>query len=229
MGRGPSVVGVMNQGAIFRESEGDAWFRRNRKALETVVERDIPLRLLADGVPALGPDSTVLEVGCSNGWRLNELQRRYDCDAYGIDVSTEAIQDGLRRFPGLNLAVASATGAASRTPRADLVIVFFVCHWIARDELLPSLAAIDRAVGEGGYLLLGDFLPDAYTEVPYHHRPGLFTYKSDYATPFIMAGYRVVRETVFNHDTGQEFDRMSEVEVMGDVRAHCTLLEKRRT
>ena len=210
----------MNQGDAFRTGEGDAWFRRNRKYFETAAATDVPLRMLADGIPHLDSDSTVFEVGCASGWRLAEIQRRWDCDCYGIDVSAEAIEDGQRRWPGLNLAVASATGAGSRTPRADLVIVYFVMHWVDRREVLPSLAAIDRAVGE--FLLIGDFCPDAPTEVPYRHKEGLVTYKSDYTIPFLMAGYRKVREIVFNHDTGET----SHYRIPEDVRAHCALLQK---
>ena len=84
-------VGRMSsQKSIFLTEEGDAWFRRNR---------------LSDPKPA--PDSVVsamnefglkpnklLEIGCSDGWRLDIMHSRFGIECFGVDPSRQAIEIG---------------------------------------------------------------------------------------------------------------------------------------
>ncbi|KKN82070.1 hypothetical protein LCGC14_0313370 [marine sediment metagenome] len=213
----------MNQGDAFRNGEGDAWFHRNKAALDRAEADDMPLRLLAEGIPPLDHRSTVFEIGCANGWRLRKLYQRYGCHGYGIDVSKAAIQDGYQ-WPVSLLSIAPASDALHFAPHnIDLTIVYFVFHWIDRVEMMASLESIDSCVPNRGFLLIGDFLPEIPTEVPYHHQEGLFTFKADYISPFLAAGYRIRKEIIFNHDTNEVGDL---AEIPDHQRAHCTLLQK---
>jgi SAM-dependent methyltransferase len=86
--------------------------------------------------------------------------------------------------------------------RFDLVIVNFVFHWVDRSSLLQSIAEVDRVVADGGWLLIGDFLPAIPAKVPYHHLPDepMYTYKQDYSEIFrASGGYRVVGLVTGNH------------------------------
>jgi hypothetical protein len=55
---------------------------------------------------------------------------------------------------------------------------------------LRSVAEIDRVLGEGGLLLVGDFAPSNRLRVRYHHLPesAVYTYKQDYAAVFLASG-----------------------------------------
>lgn len=191
----------MSQQDVFAASEGDRWFERNGGAAADDearwLERDVPLRLLS--VCGLQAES-VAELGCASGARLDALLRRGIARrAFGTDISAAAIAEGSRRYPDLDLHQQPITQPVSG--QYDLVIVNFVLHWLDRSLLAQAITAIDGAVRVGGHLLLGDFLPDAPTRVPYHHCEGLFTYKQDYPSCFKSLGtYHEVVRLVFDHD-----------------------------
>ncbi len=192
--------GRTKQSDLFWRSEGDAWFRRNREAIGAGLEEDPVLRLIA--AERLRP-SRVLEIGASNGYRLARISETFGCSCVAVEPSAEAIGDGSRRFPSVEF----RRGRAERLPVArhesfDLVIVHFVLHWLDRALLLPAVAEIDRALADEGHLLLGDFLPDEPTKVPYHHRPDddMFTFKQDYSAVFIASSlYRERGRLVYDH------------------------------
>lgn len=192
-----------SQETIFLQGEGDAWFRRNHCALDPAQREatDYPLALLH--AYHLRPQR-VLEVGCSNGWRLHALQQRYGCACVGVEPSAEALAAGRSQFPAIEF----RSGMAASLPcppgeTFDVVIVYFILHWVDRQALLTSLAEIDRVVADGGYVLLGDFLPDAPQRNRYAHRSDVevYTYKLDYAAILESSAlYTNVARLTFDHD-----------------------------
>jgi SAM-dependent methyltransferase len=189
------------QETVFAAGEADAWFTRNRTALEPGRDPHDPVAR-AIALAGLHPPS-VLEIGCSNGYRLEALRRAGTALAVGVEPSAAAIADGHQRFPLLEL----HRGTLDQVPleahrRFALVLCHFVLHWVSRPALFASLAALDRHVAEDGCLLIGDFLPDVPTRVPYHHLPGreVYTWKQDYALAFTATGlYREVLRFSFDH------------------------------
>ena len=193
-----------DQDAIFLEGEGDRWFLRNAEALSRAerVAEDSPLRVLA-ALTRFAP-RRVLEVGCSNGWRLAALRERYGCAVTGVEPSALAIDAGRRMYGDaldLRRGLARALPVA-RDETFDVVIVSFVFHWISRDALGDSIAEVDRVLEDGGHLVLHDFLPDAPVRRAYHHleEGRVFTYKEDVAAPFLRGGrYRLVSRELGEH------------------------------
>ena len=154
----------MNQETIFRNGEGDRW---NRELLEdgSRASHDPVLELIR----ALRTHpKRVLEVGCSNGWRLAELHSSMHYTCTGVDVSKRAITEGKKRWPALNLRRASLSDLPFADSSFDLVIAPFVLHWVDRALLLKSLAEIDRVLAAGGHLIISDFLPGKPQRVSYH-------------------------------------------------------------
>jgi len=181
-----------DQGALFVQSEGDAWFERNRAALERFdPERDLVLRLI--DLYNLAP-RRVLEIGASSGARLASVAERHGAMVVGVEPSAAAVAFGRTRFPAVRF-VRGRADAIGLGPPFDLVIVHYVLHWIDRTALLRSVAEIDRLVADGGCLIIGDFHPAHPTQVPYHHLPGadVFTFKQDYGAIFAASAlYHVV-------------------------------------
>jgi len=203
------------QARVFAQGEGDRWFERNRAALLAHdPASDPPMRAIA--AQGLRPRS-VLEIGAANGYRLAALQRRYGCRAVGVEASRAAVSDGRSRFPRVEL----HCGLAHEVPLDevfDLVIVNFVLHWIDRGLLLRAISEIDRLVADGGFLLIGDFLPAHPTRTPYHHLPGagVLTYKQDYAAIFVAsAGYVTVALETGSHESRQPTARAADSERVG--------------
>lgn len=191
----------MLQDDVFKDYEGNHWFQRNKAVLDSKQENDVMINLIEQ--LSLRADH-IAEVGCSNGWRLEKLRKEYYPAAHfvGFDISKEAIEDGGRKYPAINLCQA----ALSEMPTAekfDLVICNFVLHWVDRSSLLSSITNIDKIVNEGGCILIGDFYPDFNQKKKYHHLPekNIYTYKQDYAKIFQSLGiYKEVMRVQFNHD-----------------------------
>jgi SAM-dependent methyltransferase len=187
------------------ESEGDRWFERNQMALNSFdAAADLPLRLIE--LYKLRPER-VVEIGAANGFRLAAIRSRTGADVVAVEPSERAILNGKASFPF----VAFIRGAASSVPLResfDLVIVNFVFHWIDRANLLRSVAEVDRLVQDGGFLIIGDFYPANFLQVPYHHlnNADLRTYKQNYAATFIASGlYHSVCLLTGDH-AGKELD-----------------------
>lgn len=208
---------------IFLKSEADAWYKRNAHALVSHVRRgDIPLMLVRRYM--LTPKK-VLEVGASNGWRLEALRKRRPRASYvGVEPSQVAIIAGKKAFPKISF----LHGVASTLPvkRAfDLVLVVFVLHWVSREKLLASIAEIDRVVAENGYLLVSDFLPRKPRKNQYHHlNEGISTWKMDYGGLFEATGnYRQVERFISDYMT----DKRATTRTPDNMRAVATLYQKK--
>jgi len=207
------------QDEIFRASEADGWFERNKHTLERLDDRDMPLRLVE--LYKLAPTS-VLEIGAANGYRVAELARRTGARGVAVELSRNAIEDGRARFPHVEF----HHGEAAAVPieaTFDLVIVHFVFHWIDRKNLMRCAAEVDRTVADAGYLLVGDFHPWHATQNKYHHLPdaSVRTYKQDYAQIFIAT--ELYQPVGMLTSYGLELDPA----VPDDRRCSVTLLRKR--
>lgn len=172
-----------HQTRAFSKSEGDRYFERNRKAVFN-VNSDPLVRLL--GAADLRPAS-IIEIGAARGDRLAGLARLYDCRAVAVDPSSAASEEGGRLHPWVDYRVGTMDALPVKEA-FDLVLVNFVFHWVGRDDLLRSVAEVDRVVQENGHLAIGDFLPPGPVMTPYHHQEGLWTYKQDYSGIFLASG-----------------------------------------
>ncbi|HEX2673868.1 MAG TPA: class I SAM-dependent methyltransferase [Polyangiaceae bacterium] len=191
-----------DQTDVFSADEGDHWFRRNVASLKVSHDSDHVIALLSRWNEREAVRS-VCDLGCSNGWRLAaiaELMPGVDRLA-GSDLSSAAIDDGRQRWSQLELAVGTLDRPGLTGP-FDVVIVSFVFHWVARERLAASLAAIDELLRDGGVLIIADFLPDQPCARAYHHRTDveIYTYKQDYARCFTGLGtYEEVERKAFAH------------------------------
>jgi len=215
----------MIQDQVFLEREGDQWFKRNKATLDHKDQFDWPCYLI-DFLDTQDVKN-VIELGCSNGWRLERLRqhRKFEKARFvGIDASFEAIQDGHARYPELEL----YQGLLNKIPlqeEFDVVIIYFVLHWVDRSTLARSVAEVDRITKNGGFIVLGDFLPDFQHRRHYHHLPGenLYTYKQDYAKIFeALETYKELAKITFNHDHYEEKIQVCQA----SSRAMCVILQK---
>lgn len=164
----------MMQKDIFLQSEGNAWLNRNRQKLGAYD----PVSELIDS-QNIAP-KRVLEVGCADGWRLEKLRRKYGSEVYGVEPSMEAaIEAAARRVPVQQM-------TASCLPVADgnfdLIIYGFCLYMTDPKDWLLIAAEGDRALVDGGYIVIHDFQDVFQTyRRPYEHRDGLFSYHFNFA------------------------------------------------
>ena len=103
----------MEQKYIFSQSEGDAWFKRNIDGLQAIEQsaQSEDVRYLCDTLaPFRESIKWVLEIGCSNGIKLEAICHRFDAVGVGIDPSPMAVSSGNARKKLANVTLQVGTG-----------------------------------------------------------------------------------------------------------------------
>lgn len=173
----------MNQREAFHQGEGDCWFQRNGAVLHmshaTALKNPASDPVLAE-IGILRPQR-LLEVGCSNGWRLDAARQLFGCDVIGIEPSQQAIRDGMARFPDVQFVEGDASRLLQFSGVVDCVVFGFCLYLCDRTDLFQIAREADRVLADGGHLIIYDFYPVSVYRNPYSHRPGVFSYKMDHS------------------------------------------------
>lgn len=168
----------MNQKHMFLESEGDRWFDRNRDDMVKASDAD-PVTV-AINQHNIKPTS-VVEVGCANGWRLALLRGMFGCEVLGVDPSMMAARDAATR----RVRVLWATASTMSIPldlKIDLVIYGFCLYLTDPADWLQIAAKGDDLLAPGGHLIVHDFYGrSTATARRYEHRAGILCYHFDFA------------------------------------------------
>ncbi|WP_172600011.1 class I SAM-dependent methyltransferase [Sulfuricystis multivorans] len=186
------------QKEAFLAGEGDAWFQRNHAALG--LQTAVRLRPLQLFLPYLAPGDEALEIGCADGSNLAALARQCGVRGCGVDPSRQAIEAGKRKYPMLDLRQGTAEALPFDEGRFKLVWFGFCLYLLDRSELMRAIAEADRVCAEGGFIAITDFDPVLPCRRPYHHRPGLFSWKMDYSRLFLAnPAYVLVAKASYGH------------------------------
>jgi ubiquinone/menaquinone biosynthesis C-methylase UbiE len=212
----------MDQSAVFLEGEGDNYFLRNKAALD-VKSGATEINWLGQALtPFKGKINSILEIGCSNGAKLEQICGLLDAKGQGIDPSKQAVDEGNRRLSGSGVGL--QVGTASRLPfdrgAFDFVYFGFCLYLLDRQDLFSAAAEADRVLKFGGFLAITDFDPIHRHKRAYHHKDGVFSYKQDYSQIFTGSGlYYLVAKSSFSH-------RQPFFDTDGNERVSTTLLFK---
>jgi SAM-dependent methyltransferase len=184
----------MKQKYLFLESEGDRWFERNRDDMVRASEAD-PVTV-AIGHLGLKP-KRVLEIGCSNGWRLACLRDALGCEVMGIEPSMQAAIDAASRRVPVVQATASSLPISDQF---DLVIYGFCLYLTDPSDWLRVAAEGDAVLAPGGHLIVHDFYGYSNaTARRYEHRDGVLSYHFDFAGLWLAHPlYTLVGRTVID-------------------------------
>ncbi len=212
----------MNQSAVFLEGEGDNYFLRNKAALD-VKSGANEINWLGQALtPFKTKINTVLEIGCSNGSKLEQICGLLDAKGQGIDPSKQAVDEGNRRLSGkgVDLQVGTASRLSFDRGVFDFVYFGFCLYLLDRQDLFSAAAEADRVLKFGGFLAITDFDPIHRHKRAYHHKDGVFSYKQDYSQLFTGSGlYYLVAKNSFSH-------RQPFFDTDGNERVSTTLLFK---
>jgi ubiquinone/menaquinone biosynthesis C-methylase UbiE len=189
--------------------EADAWFDRNKHAvIQNVMgggRNDSIVNLLQKYNISL---DKVLEIGCSAGYRLNDIKNCYpNCEVYGIDPSQKAIEFGKQHFPDAHLQTGTIDKLPYEKETFDVVIVGFVFYVVDRDLLLQSIAEIDRVLKNNGLLIIIDFFSARPLKNEYAHIKEYqsYVFKQKYEDVFMASElYHLMDKTTLNHATNAE-------------------------
>jgi len=167
---------MKKQKEIFMEGggEGDAWFVRN---LDKLGKHDPVTDLIVN--EGIKP-KYALEVGCSNGWRLDKLRTIFNCGIMGIEPSMKAgIAAAQLRVPVHQM---SASCLPVTREGYDLIIYGFCLYLTDPDDWLLIASEGDRALAPGGHLVIHDFDDvEKPHGVPYEHNDRVTSWHFDFA------------------------------------------------
>ena len=166
--RGAKIVG--KQSDAFMQGEALAWHERNKDKDRS----DDPV-LKAIATLPVSADMRVLEIGCGDGWRLEEIRRLYGCRITGIDPLAYAPGFDSRGF------ISYGTAEDPKLPgeQCEIIVLGFCLYLVDREDLFRVVANVDRMLKDGGYLVIHDFDDGVYRR-PYKHKEGLFSYHDFY-------------------------------------------------
>lgn len=173
----------MDQKAQFLAGEGDRYFQRNavdEEALRENALRDPSADPILSVLAPLKP-ARILEIGCTNGWRLDVAHQLWDAEVHGVDPSESAIADG-QRFRGVILHVGTADALPLPEASVNCVVFGFCLYLCDRADLFRIASEADRVLTPDGYLVIHDFFPPTPRVRAYAHREGVLSHKMDYST-----------------------------------------------
>ncbi|MBL0738849.1 class I SAM-dependent methyltransferase [Flavobacterium sp. GN10] len=191
-----------NQKGSFLSYEANAWFERNKSVIENYsLERDRVVTLIKEY--DLKAES-ILEIGCSAGYRLNAIKSIFaDSEVFGVEPSEKAIEYGESHFPSVNFIHGTADNLEQFDKESlDIVIVGFVFYVIDRNILLKVVAEIDRVLRNGGILIIVDFFSENSLKNVYEHIQEFtaFSFKQNYDEVFTASKlYYLLDKSTWNH------------------------------
>lgn len=187
-----------SQKNIFLGSEGNQWYERNKSAFGSGAREEFSLKEILHTL-SIQP-KRILEIGCSNGFTLNDVQDVYQCEAFGIDPSTLAINEGKQLFSHLHLSVGTADELNHADHFFDVIVFGFCLYLCDRKDLFSIAKEADRCLQENGYMVIKDFAPPIPLKNKYSHREGLFSYKMNYQEMFTWnPAYNVIYSLISSH------------------------------
>ena len=183
---------------VFLSGEGDAWFQRNRRDRPLAASTDdLLLPALLDLPLEKGLGTAVVEVGCGQGLRLHALAREKGWLVSGLDPSAEAVSAAAQ------LGVDARVGTAEQLPYAsksiDLLVFGFCLYLCDRDDLFQISAEAHRILKPSGFLAILDFWSPQQRKNPYHHRPGLQSFKANLPEMFLWHPAYVITDHRLRH------------------------------
>jgi len=189
---------MVTQKEIFKASEGDHMFLRNKETLNSLSKEDDKVVTLIKSIELF--PKKVLEIGCSAGHRLEIMRLVFQTDCYGVDPSTKAIDDGKSKYPNISLQVGTADELPFDADSFDMVIFGFCLYLCDRKDLFKIAHEADRCLKNKGTLIIKDFYPLFPYKNKYSHRDSIYSYKMDYSMMFKWnPAYAEVAKIVFSH------------------------------
>lgn len=195
----------MDQNEIFRRTEGNGWYARNKPHLGgqlAAAESEDVRFICATLAPFQDRVRNVLEIGCSSGMKLEAICERLAAHGEGLEPSQVAVDEGNSRAKSADIRLRAGSGEMLpfESQSFDLVYFAFCLYLFDRKSLLQSLAEAERVLKPGGFLAVTDFDPGTRQKRAYSHFEGVYSFKQDYAAIYAQSGlYYLMGKHAFSH------------------------------
>ena len=175
---------------LLLKKEANNYFKRNIKKLSS---QNLDNNFTLEGLKTsrINPKK-ILEIGCFNGYRLEQLRQHYsinnkEVDCFGIDLSKLAIKDGKKRFPEIKLFELSSMNSINMKHQFDLIICDFL-YLLDRELIFEQFDLIYKSLNKDGYLLISDFDPMFPHFNINNNKKNFYSFKVDYSS-FLISSY----------------------------------------
>lgn len=188
--------------------EADAYFIRNKNVMNEKECSD-GMKIFAEFYEVnknIIKIKDMLEVGCSSGYNLIYMNKKYGIKGFGIEPSKEAVLYGSEIVSnGGSIEVELRQGFADEMPfqdeAFDAVYLGFCLYQVHRSLLFRTLSESDRVLKYGGYCVITDFDTPIRFLRNNAHNAEIFTYKTDYAQYLLPYGYTLVYKKMYTHQS----------------------------
>jgi len=178
--------------------DGDGYHSRNHVGIGTIADPAFDQMVIIDHEH---PTRTVLEIGCTTGFRLERARLAFGAECAGLEVSPAAIAEGRLRYPKVRLEIGLAPRDLSLWDGCefDIVVVGHFQYLLPREDLFGLAAAVDSLVAPGGHIIVMDFLHPHPVSATYTHHADLTVFKHDPSAPWLWSPtYTLVSRQVYN-------------------------------
>lgn len=196
-------MSALSQRDIWASGLGDVWLKENREILGKYD-------LVSEVMERLGlKPKVLLEIGCSNGWRLLKLREKYGCIACGIDPSPSAIAEAVGSgLEPTQVVVGTADQIGAQDKSFDVVIFGWCLCFIAPEDWFRLSAEVDRVLKDDGYIIIDDFIGSRPMRIEHRHVTPKLPETFDASTSYIYhfdwprlwtrhPGYKLIHEAFY--------------------------------
>jgi len=213
----------LSQRDLFLSGEGDAWHARNEKTnIYDTADSDFLIPSLLKLPLPHTEETSVAEIGCGQGTRLEFLHRNLSWQVSGIDPSSLSVASALKL--GVKAQVGTADNLPYKDTSLDIVIFGFCLCWCDRADLFKISQEAHRVLKPDAWLAIVDFWSPHPLIRPYHHHPGISTLKFDVPSMFTWhPSYTLMDHQIRHHSSKSYTDQTSEWIALSILRKSDTL------
>ena len=96
----------------------------------------------------------VLDVGCGNGSLINEISRKAEIEAYGVDISPNMIEECNQRYESIDFEISSGEKLSFKNSIFDMLTICCVLHHLNNPQ--KFFEETQRVLVRGGTLIVGE-------------------------------------------------------------------------
>lgn len=196
-------------------ADGDRYHAQNHAGIGTIADPVFDELALIHRIRPIG---SVLEIGCTTGFRLEKARAAFGARVAGIDASQAAIDEGRRAYPQVQLehGIAPQDLSTWHGQTFDAIVAGHLLYLLPREDLFAFAAAVDALLKPDGHLIVMDFLNSTPHSADYAHHAALRVFKGDPSAPWLWSPtYTLVARRVY--------DLAADESAMTDPRAWQTV------
>jgi SAM-dependent methyltransferase len=139
-----------------------------------------------EAIHLVSPIGSVLEIGCTTGFRLDKAQRAFGAQCAGLEASDSAVTEGAEKYPKIDIRQGVAPQDLNQWSgsKFDVVVVGHLMYLLPRSVLFEFAAQVDSLLADNGHWIVVDFIYHKNTVASYAHQDSLLLYKGDPSGPW---------------------------------------------